>query len=158
MALRPPFPPPLRLWAEDRLLRFPSSSPVSDFGPVVVALRHPQALSPLPVRELLGWLAGGRPPLLVRAGLRWLEFHRPLHSTFGSNLLLWLLGRWVPALLRRDLPLRVRFGSGGGVVVLRNWGELNLPLARDYFGLRLAVRFSLPRLSPLLLTLFRIRP
>jgi len=157
--VRSPFPSPLRFWFEDLLLRRPSPVPLPPSPALVIlATRQPAGVEPLPAWDLFRWLAGGVSPLLFPVSGRWLEFHRPLDSLRALGPLLWVLGCWLPRLIRRDLSPRVRSTDSGHLVVLRDWGELGLPLVRDYFGLRLAVRFHFPRADSLFLSLLRLRP
>ena len=154
-----PLPSPFRLRREDLLLRRPLLSPLGGcFSGAVLSLRQPPSTSPLAAWELLGWLAGGPSPLFFSIPGRWLEFHRTLGSGVGSLLLLRLLGSWVPRLIRRDLAPRLRFDGGDLFIVLRSWGELGLPLARDFFGLRLPLRIRLVGVDQNLLSFFRLVP
>lgn len=144
----------IRLWLEDTLLRFPSGGLVPFPPPISFGLRQPAGFSPVPAWELLCWLAGGRPPLLRFRG-RWLEFSRP--SAPLPPLLWRLLAGWLPRLLRRDLSPLVRISGDRWVVVIRDWGELGLPLDRDYYDFRLPLRLELAGGGRLLASLFRLR-
>jgi hypothetical protein len=144
----------VRLWLEDNLLRFPVYELVPFPPSVSIHSRQPASVPPAATWELFCWLGGGRLPTVNHRG-RWLVL---AHFNLFLPVLVWrLLVDWLPRLLRRDLRPLVRFSGNRWVVVLRDWGELSLPLVRDYYGFRLPLRLELAGGGPLLASFFRLR-